>query len=56
MYTYTMYIHTVGQPVGWCIANCETVDVIEAFLGGIKARSPMIPVKVVIIDDGEYRK
>lgn len=41
-----------GQPVGWCIADIETTEVIEIFLSRIKRRSPNTDVKVVMTDDG----
>ena len=43
----------VGQPVGWCIADSETSQVLQAFLSSIKDRSPTVPVKVVMTDDGK---
>ena len=41
-----------GQPVGWCIADNESSDTIELFLGSIRARSPETSVGVIMTDDG----
>ena len=41
-----------GQPVGWCLSDHESSDIIETFLSSIKARSPLIQVTVMMTDDG----
>ena len=46
--------HFIGQPVGWCIADNEASEVIEIFLGCVKAKSPNTTVKVIMTDDGMY--
>ena len=47
------FFPAIGQPVGWCISNQETTDVIEIFLRRIHMRSPEITITVVMTDDGE---
>lgn len=48
-----VYIYLfVGQPIGWCISDRETTEVIEIFLQCIRERSPDTKVAVVMTDDG----
>ena len=38
--------------MGWCISDSENSEIIEIFLGQVKARSPDTNVKVIMTDDG----
>lgn len=38
--------------MGWCISDSETSEVIKAFLGAMKIRSPDAVVNVIMTDDG----
>lgn len=40
--------------MGWCIADNESSDTIELFLGSMKMRSPETSVGVIMTDDGSY--
>ena len=42
----------LGQPIGWCISDRETTDVIEIFLQCIKDASPDTAISVIMTDDG----
>ena len=39
--------------MGWCISDSESIEVIKAFLGSMKARSPNTIVSVIMTDDGK---
>ena len=42
----------IGQPIGWCISDRETTEVVELFLQCIKEKSPQTQISVVMTDDG----
>ena len=48
MYNY------IGQPVGWCISDRETTDIIEIFLRCMKDQSPDTKISVLMTDDGKF--
>ena len=43
----------VGQPVGWCISDRETTEVIEMFFECLKNRSPNTSITSLMTDDGK---
>ena len=45
-----------GQPVGWCISDRETTEVIEIFLRCIKEACPDTEISVVMTDDGSHSR
>lgn len=47
---------TSGQPVGWCVSDLETSEVITTFLGALKKQSPGTAVSVIMTDDGDLLK
>ena len=49
----TIAIIIIGQPVGWCISDRETTEIITIFLQCMKETSPDTDISVVMTDDGK---
>lgn len=49
------YNTLIGQPVGWCVSDLETSEVIASFLEALKQRSPSTNINVLMTDDGNAR-
>lgn len=43
----------IGQPIGWCISDSTSSEVVSAFLLSIRKRSPKTCVHVLMTDDGK---
>ena len=50
----TCMLIIIGQPVGWCISDRETTEIIEVFFDHLKQQSPDTSVKVLMTDDGKF--
>lgn len=48
----SILVHLTGQPVGWCVADRENMEVMQYFLQSIKDQSPSTIVNVLMTDDG----
>ena len=50
----TYNTHVTGQPIGWCISDNTSGQVVSAFLKSIHKCSPRTHVNVLMTDDGKF--
>lgn len=48
-----VYIHVTGQPIGWCISDSSSGEIVSAFVMSIHECSPKTQVNVLMTDDGK---